>query len=55
VTSWLWIVPPKIPIAFVSTRSDAYEHGLRAYDEARILLQPDVRTSLTRRIGEKRK
>lgn len=46
ITAIYWLVPPPMPTAFVATRREAYTLAVKAFDEARIPLSPELRAQL---------
>lgn len=46
ITAIYWIVPPPMPTVFVATRREAYLLAVKAFEEARIPLSPELRASL---------
>jgi hypothetical protein len=43
-----WVSPPAMPSIFVATRHEAYAEALKAFDNARITVSPELRALLTR-------
>lgn len=45
ITAIYWLVPPPMPAVFVASRREAYAVAIKAFDDARVPIAPELRAA----------